>query len=356
MRHIAGWAGLLLLSSLLAAAAGAQDVHIAPGSAPGAPAGVTPQAPPPPPAPGSTPAAGATQPVVPGNVKNGDATADKLSTFTSNVNEVMVPVTITDPMNRMVTGLEADYFSVYEDNVPQRINSFGADDAPISVGVIFDSSGSMSDKIDKSRQALLQFFKTANPQDEFFMIDFSDQPRLLCAFTSDIDKIEDSVNLIQAHGRTALLDSIYLGLDEMRQARYNRKALLIISDGGDNDSRYTEREVLRVVRETDVQVYAIGVYSPVADRPTPEEVNGPELLNEITDATGGRTFAIQSVDDLPDVATRIGIELRNEYVLGYSPTNAVRDGKWRKISIRLHPPAGLPPLTVSARPGYFGPQ
>ncbi|HUX68018.1 MAG TPA: VWA domain-containing protein [Terriglobales bacterium] len=324
-------------------------VHIVPGSASTVPGGVTPeQARPSPgksapaPAPGPVGAAGSRQlPQVP--------------EFSSNVNLVLVPVVITDPLNRMVTGLEKNFFSITENNVPQKIETFSSEDAPISVGVVFDSSGSMSDKIQKSREALLQFFKTANPQDEFFLVDFADEPRMLCGFTSNIDQIEDSVTFLQPQGRTALLDAVYLSLEEMRHAKYARKALLIISDGGDNHSRYSERDVERVVREADVQIYGIGLYSPAYERATPEEMNGPALLDKITEATGGKTFEISDMDELADTATKIGIELRNQYVLGYSPTDRTPDGKWRKIQVKLHPPPGLPPLTVSARTGYYGP-
>ena len=255
----------------------------------------------------------------------------------------------------MVTGLQSDYFTLTEGNVVQTITSFSSEDAPISVGVVFDSSGSMSDKIQKSRDALLEFFHTANPQDEFFLVDFASEPRLLCSFTSDIDTVENAVAQLQPQGRTALLDAVYLSLEQMRHAKYQRRALLIISDGGDNHSRYGVRDILRVVREANVQIYGIGLYSAYFDRGTPEEQSGPELMDKITQATGGRTFVIHNIDELADTASKIGIELRNEYVLGYRSSNLSHDGKWRKIHVTLHPPPGLPPLTVSARDGYYGP-
>ncbi len=317
-------------------------VHITPGSAAAVPGGVTPHAPPPATAKPLPPTGGPGIPEVP--------------LLKKNVNLVLVPVVITDPLNRMVTGLQKRFFSVYENRVPQKIESFSSEDAPISVGVVFDSSGSMSDKIQKSRDALIDFFKTANPQDQFFLVDFADEPRLLCSFTSNIDQIEDSVTFLQPRGRTALLDAIYLSLEEMRYAKYPRKALLIISDGGDNHSRYSERDVLRVVQEADVQIYGIGLYDPRGERATPEEIAGPALLDKITEATGGKTFEIHDIDELADTATKIGIELRNQYVLGYAPSDTKPDGKWRKITVKLHPPPGLPPLTVSARTGYYGPR
>jgi Ca-activated chloride channel family protein len=273
--------------------------------------------------------------------------------FRKDVDLVLVPVSVTDPMNRLVTGLEKDNFLLSDNGQPQEIRHFSSEDAPISLGVIFDISGSMSNKIDKSRDAVVEFFRTANPQDEFFLITFSERPELLADFTQSIEDIQSRLVYAQPKGRTALLDAIYLGMTRMRKARYEKKALLIISDGGDNHSRYTEGEIKSMVKESDVQIYGIGLYD--RDFKTAEEREGPELLNEVTEVTGGRTFAIGSANELADVATKIGIELRNQYVLGYRPTNPARDGKWRKIKVKLNPPKGLPPLHVYAKTGYYAP-
>ena len=267
------------------------------------------------------------------------------------VDLVLVPVTITDPMNRLVTGLEKDNFLLTDNGQEQVIKHFSSEDAPISLGVIFDVSGSMSDKIDKSRQAVVEFFRTANPQDEFFLITFSDKPEVLVDFTSSIEDIQSKLVYAIPRGRTALLDAVYLGMNRMTKAKYERKALLIISDGGDNHSRYTEGEIKSMVREADVQIYGIGLFD--REGKTPEEREGPALLSDVTEATGGRTFVIDSPNELADVATKIGIELRNQYVLGYRPTNPAHDGKWRKIKVRLNPPKGLPPLHVYAKTGYY---
>ncbi|HUI84026.1 MAG TPA: VWA domain-containing protein [Candidatus Binatia bacterium] len=269
------------------------------------------------------------------------------------VDLVLVPVTITDPMNRLVTGLEKDNFQLTDNGQPQQIRHFSSEDAPISLGVIFDISGSMTDKIDKSRQAVVEFFRTANPQDEFFLITFSEQPEVLVDFTSSIEDIQNKLVYAIPKGRTALLDAIYLGINRMRNAHYERKALLIISDGGDNHSRYTEGEIKSMVREADIQIYGIGLFD--RDFKSPEEREGPALLSDITEVTGGRTFVISSPSELADVATKIGIELRNQYVLGYRPSNPAHDGKWRKIKVRLNPPKGLPPLHVYAKTGYYAP-
>jgi Ca-activated chloride channel homolog len=270
-----------------------------------------------------------------------------------DVNLVLVPVTVTDPMNRLVTGLEKENFELFEGNNQEEIKSFSSEDAPVSLGVIFDSSGSMSSKMDRAKDAVMEFFKTANPQDEFFMITFSDEPEEVSDFTSSVDEIESKLVFAVPRRRTALLDAIYMGVTKMRQAKYPKKALLIISDGGDNHSRYTENEIKSVVKEADVMIYAIGIY----DRffASQEERLGPELLSEITELTGGRAFTIDNPNDLADVATKIGIELRNQYVLGYKPNKIVRDGKWRKIRVKLLPPKGLPPLRAYARTGYYAP-
>ena len=270
-----------------------------------------------------------------------------------DVDLVLVPVTITDPMNRLVTGLDKENFSLWEGKDQQEIRHFSSEDAPVSLGVIFDMSGSMTSKIERAREAVVEFFKTANPQDEFFMITFADKPEEISDFTQSVEDIQGKLVYTIPKGRTALLDAIYLGVSKMRQAKYPKKALLVISDGGDNHSRYTEGEIKSVVKEADLLMYAIGIYDHYF--PTEEERLGPELLSELTEITGGRAFTIDNPNDLADVATKIGIELRNQYVLGYRPKNPVHDGKWRKIRVKLIPPKGLPPLRVYAKTGYYAP-
>jgi Ca-activated chloride channel homolog len=271
-----------------------------------------------------------------------------------DVDLVLVPVTITDPMNRLVTGLDKENFQLFEGNSSQEIRTFSSEDAPVSLGVIFDSSGSMSSKMERAKDAVVEFFKTANPQDEFFMITFSDEPETVSDFTNSVDEIQNKLVFAVPRHRTALLDAIYMGISKMRQAKYAKKSLLIISDGGDNHSRYTEGEIKALVKEADVMIYAIGIYDRYAS--AMEERLGPQLLSDITELTGGRAFTIDNPNDLGDVATKIGVELRNQYVLGYRPAKVVRDGKWRKIKVKLLPPKGLPPLRVYARTGYYAPQ
>ena len=266
----------------------------------------------------------------------------------------LVNVSVTDPMDRIVTGLEQENFRVYEDGVEQEVVHFSSEDIPVSIGVIFDMSGSMSDKIQKSRLAAGQFFRTSNPQDEFFLVDFNDRAQLISPFTASVDDLQNRLMFTNAHGLTALLDGIYLGLSQMKGAHNTKKALLIISDGGDNHSRYSEVDVRKYSQEADVQIYAIGLFEP-GGGPTPEERAGPELLNGLTEMSGGREFTVRNLGELPDIATKISMELRNQYVIGYKSGNRNHDGKWRKIKVKLVPPKGLPPLTVFNKSGYFAP-
>jgi len=269
---------------------------------------------------------------------------------------VQINVTVTDPLNRFVTGLEKEHFRLFEDKIEQKILDFSSEDAPLSIGLVFDTSGSMGSKLQKSRQAAVQFFKTANPEDEFFLIEFNDRPELVVPFTADTEDIQNRLEFAQSKGKTALLDGVYMAMNQMKKARNPRKAILIISDGGDNNSRYTESEIKNAVREADVQIYGIGIFEPIGARGrTPEEQMGPGLLNEVAELTGGRSYNVENLNELADIAAKIGIELRNQYVLYYSSTNQARDGKYRHVNVKLAQPRGLPPLKAFFRLGYYAP-
>src|SRR5271169_1604938 len=223
-----------------------------------------------------------------------------------DTNVVLIPVTVTDPLNRFVTGLEQDSFKIFEDKAEQKIVSFGSEDAPLSIGIVFDTSGSMGPKLEKSRQSVTEFFKTANPEDEAFLVEFNDRPELVTPLTHNLEEIQNRLTFTQSKGRTALLDGIYLALAQMKKARNPRKALIVISDGGDNNSRYTASEVKNLVKEADVQIYGIGIYETGAGRGrTSEELSGPEMLRDLAEPTGGRHFAVENLGDLPDVAAKI---------------------------------------------------
>jgi Ca-activated chloride channel family protein len=273
-----------------------------------------------------------------------------------DVDLALLNVTVTDPYNRLVTGLEPDNFRVFEDNIEQEVVTFSAEDVPISIGVIFDFSGSMSNKVGKAREAAVQFFKTANPQDEFFLVSFNERAELTSSFTNSVEDLQSRMMLTAPKGRTALLDALYLGLSQMRGAHNAKRALLILSDGGDNHSRYNESDIKRLVKEADTQLYAIGIFDPIGSRNrSPEELAGPSLLSEVTEMTGGRVFNVERLEELPDIASKIGMELRNQYVLGYRPSNKAHDARWRKVKIKLRAPKGLPPLSVFSKTGYYAP-
>jgi len=280
-------------------------------------------------------------------------TSTRTARLRVEANLVLVPMTVTDPMGRLVTGLEKENFQVFDNGVGQVIKSFSTDDTPISIGIIFDLSGSMSSKFIRARKALTEFLRTCNPQDEFFVVGFNDRPAVIVDYTSDVDDVEARMVMLKPENRTALIDAVYLGVNKLRSAKQERRALLIISDGGDNRSRYTEGELRRVVRESDLQIYSIGIFDQYA--PTQEEQMGPLLLTDVCEMTGGRLFKVGDLGDLGDIATRISAELRNEYVVGYKPSEVRKDGNWRKLKVRLVPPPGLPPLTVHNRQGYYAP-
>jgi Ca-activated chloride channel homolog len=275
-----------------------------------------------------------------------------ISLIRSNVELVTVPVTITDAMNRPVTGLERGNFQLFENKQPQEIKNFSSEDTPVSIGVILDVSGSMQNKLEHAREAVRQFCDASNPQDEFFLITFSDDPKLATDFTSRPEEIENALLGAQSRGRTSLLDAIYMGIRKMQDARYSRRALLILSDGGDNHSRYSERDVKSAVREADILIYAVGTYDRYAT--TQEEVLGPELLQTVAGVTGGQSYTLTNVNELPEVTRAIGTRLRHQYMLTYRPEKRDRDGKWHKINVKLLLPKKWSSfLHVNARTGYY---
>lgn len=276
-----------------------------------------------------------------------------LHTIRKSVDMVLVPVTVTDQMNRLVTGLDQSDFQLLEEKRPQEIKHFSSEDAPLSLGIVLDLSSSMSDRIEWARKAVIEFCKSANPADEFFLVTFADRPELITDFTQHTEDIQKQLLFVTPKGRTSLLDAIYLGINHMQQARYPKRALLVISDGGDNRSRYTLTEIYSLVKEADVMLYAIGIYDPTSQ--IVEQMSGPQLLDGIAKLTGGRAFPISSPDLLPPVAAMIGYELRNQYVLAYRPENTSRNGKWHKIQVKLRLPKTKFPLSVRAKMGYYAP-
>ena len=278
--------------------------------------------------------------------------SDHATAIRVNSDLVQIPVSVLDPDGRSIVGLPKDSFRLLEDKVEQVVTHFAMEDAPVSVGFVFDASASMRPKLYKAREAVTAFLKTANLQDEFFFVQFNDNVDLVVGLTSDVQDVERQLNFIQPAGKTALLDAIYISIHQMQKAHNARKAIVIVSDGGDNCSRYSIGEVKSLVRETDVQIYALGVF----DRPhSPEEVAGPELLREVAKQSGGRAFEIKDVNELPDLASKVGTALRSQYVLGYSPNKKQRDGKYHHVEVKLAQPKGSRKLQASWRRGYYAP-
>ena len=292
-----------------------------------------------------------------GSRPNATGSADRAATnIRVNSDLVLIPVMVTDRHDRLITGLEKDHFKLFEDKVEQVITHFASEDAPVSIAVVFDCSGSMGPKLQKSRAAVAEFLRAANPEDEFALVLFNDRAQLAVGFTDHTEEIQSRLLYAQSKGRTALLDAIYLAMDQMKVAKHSRKALLIISDGGDNTSRYSMREVKNRVREGDAQIYSIGIEEPWGVRGrSPEELAGPALLDEIAGQSGGRLFEVNDLNELPDIAAKIGMALRNQYLLGFAPLEPKRDGKYHKIVVKLAAPKGLPALRASFRSGYYAP-
>jgi Ca-activated chloride channel family protein len=270
--------------------------------------------------------------------------------FRVGVDTVFVKVAVTDPLNRYVVGLEKSNFKVFEEKVEQDIAHFSQQAAPISVGILFDMSGSMksNNNINSARSALTRFMQSSNPEDEFFLINFNQSTTLTKDFTSDPSAIENGIAFRQPGGRTALYDAVYRGLEEMRKGKNEKKALILITDGEDNSSRYTVQEVKEFARESDVQIYGVGEEGKLG--------YGRSEIQNIVGMTGGRAFFPNSFNELDYYIDLIHAELRNQYVLGYVPTNRNHDGKWRRIRVRLDAPQGLPKLLVHAKEGYYAPR
>ena len=279
-------------------------------------------------------------------------TRSHFKTFRISADLVLVPVTVTDPLNRPQTDLRPEDFTVYEGQEAQKIRYFSTEDSPISVGLLLDVSKSMTDKIDSERAAVSEFFKNANPDDDYFVITFNYGPRVLSEVTRSTAGIETELGLVEPSGSTALLDAIYLGIDKLRSAKYSRRALVIISDGGDNSSRYRLREIKNVVAESDVMVYAIGIFDSGPFKSF-EEKMGKRWLSSITDVSGGRTITVTNLEMLPGVSAQLSRELRTQYILGYQPTNRAVNARWRKIKVVMSRSSDSGNLRPYYKKGYY---
>ncbi len=262
--------------------------------------------------------------------------------------EVLVPVAVNDAYNRPVAGLEQENFRVFDDKIAQTITSFSMEDEPVAVALVFDTSGSMSGTERQERAAATEFFKTANPEDEFALVEFDSSPRLVVPVTPDPAKVTYQLLFTHTRGSTALLDAVFLGLHEIKKSNKKRKALVVISDGGENNSRYTPSEIKEVVKESDVLIYSIGVFAD------PLYTDAGGVLSSISEQTGGRMFKTQGMR-LSDIAQKISIDLRNRYLVGYVPSNRERNGRYHLIEVKIVPPKGLAQVRAHWRTGYYAP-
>jgi Ca-activated chloride channel homolog len=293
----------------------------------------------------------ASQPGVRGQQQSPDNDQDN-NIIRQRTSLVVVNVSVTDKRFRQISGLNKEHFEIYEDKVRQQIEFFSDDDKPASVGVIFDLSGSMNDKISRAREAIKAFISTSHDQDDFFLVGFNERARLL-AEISDGQSVLDKLALAEPHGQTALYDATYLGVEKVKEGRHDKRAILIVSDGQDNASRYNYGELRKLLKEADVQVYCIGITEAGAGAGSTLDRQGQIVLEEIAHTTGGMAFFPASYAEMEDSVTRIAITLRRQYSIGYVPLNEHRDGKWRKIKVRVNAPKGLPSLMVRAKEGYY---
>jgi Ca-activated chloride channel family protein len=275
----------------------------------------------------------------------------KTQTLKVDVDLVLVNATVSDSQGRMVTDLGREHFQLWEDKVEQKIEYFSAEDIPLSIGLIFDATGSMKDKISTARDAATTFLKTGNPEDDYFLVTFSQRAQLAQDFTSDITRLQDRLLFTPAKGLTPLFDAVYLGLDTMKNASNKRRALLLITDGEDNHSRYSFADIKEFAKERDVQIFAIGIVNPSGELSMGK--TGRAIIEDLVNITGGRAFFPDSVYELEDICTKIAVELKNQYVLGYHSTNEAKDGKWRKIRLKVNPPRGISNLSVRGKSGYY---
>ncbi len=266
---------------------------------------------------------------------------------------VTLTATVTDLYGRYVSGLTKKAFTIIDNNAEQEITYFSDSDAPVSLGILFDVSGSMSgQKIAKARKALSRFIITSHPNDEYFLIAFNSRAQLLLDRTRDGEAVLKKLTLVEPRQNTALYDAVYLGIERVTRGTHPKRALLIISDGQDNASRYNFGEVRRLMKESDVVTYAVGIMDG-RDAGSMVGMQGQSFLDEVCSVSGGKSFYPQSDVEMDEIFERIALELRHQYSIGYTPKDFVPDGKWRKLKVKVKPPRGLPRLTVRSREGYY---
>jgi Ca-activated chloride channel homolog len=266
-----------------------------------------------------------------------------------DVNEVTIPVTVTDILGKPVLGLPSETFHIFENGEEQPIARLSQEDTPLSIGLLFDASASMLGKLERSREAISQLLRSSMQGDEYFLVEFNDSPKRLYNFTPNASEIEEAMQAIQPRGWTALLDALYLSVNQMKHAKNARRALVILSDGADNNSRFSEGELRSLLRESDVSLYAIGMTGPIA------ALSNMNLLSKLAGETGGRLFPCGNISQLPDAMAKLSAALREQYQLVYTPKNPAKDGKYRRVQLKITPPPGFPRLHAFWRNGYYTP-
>jgi Ca-activated chloride channel family protein len=264
-------------------------------------------------------------------------------TFKLRVHRVLVPVTVTNDDGRKVEGLRKEDFRIYQDGVQQTISEVFVDESPVAVGIVLDASNSMRDRIDASRKALGTFLRLSLPNDEFSLITVRDRPELVHFFTTNVDEIEHELSTVPTMGWTALYDGMYLGIHHAMKAGADNRVLLVLSDGGDNNSRYTESEIRNLVRESDVRIYSI----TIAGR--------SPSIEKLALASGGSAVQVHKLDELPAVVSSLSALIHGEYVIGFSPEASTPDGKYHVTKVEVVQPPDGKRYHASWRHGYFAP-
>ena len=271
----------------------------------------------------------------------------------TNTDLITLTVTVTDTYGRYVSGLGKSAFTVFDNKQQQEITHFSDDDSPVSVGVIFDVSGSMSgDKVKRARDALAKFIQTSHDSDEYFLIAFNSRAQLLLDRTRDGDSVLNKLTFVETKSQTALYDACYLGVEKVQRGAHSKRALLLISDGQDNDSRYTFNELRKLLKESDVTLYAVGILSG-SDAGSALGMEGQGVLDELSGVSGGKAFFPRSAAEMDDIFEQIALELRHQYSIGYRLDPFITDGKWHRVKVKVQPPRGLPKLFVRSREGYY---
>jgi Ca-activated chloride channel homolog len=271
----------------------------------------------------------------------------------TNTDLITLTVTVTDTYGRYVSGLGKSAFAVFDNKKEQEITHFSDDDSPVSVGVIFDVSGSMSgDKVKRARDALSKFIQTSHDSDEYFLIAFNSRAQLLLDRTRDGDSILNKLTFVETKSQTALYDACYLGVEKVQRGQHQKRALLLISDGQDNNSRYTFNELRKLLKESDVTLYAVGILSG-SDAGSALGMEGQGILDELSGVSGGKAFFPRSAAEMDDIFEQIALELRHQYSIGYKPESFVNDGKWHRVKVKVTAPRGLPKLFTRYREGYY---